>query len=102
MVQEVVGHYLRNGSNPILTVLDCSKAFDTCKFGTMFSKLLDTGLPPIVVRILMVMYEQQYAWVRWGQAVSTRYSITNGTKQVFVASPAMWCVYLDMILKELR
>ena len=49
LVQEVVGHFLRNGSHPILTVLDCTKAFDTCMFGTMFNKLLDTGLPPIVI-----------------------------------------------------
>ena len=102
LVQEVVGHFLRNGSNPILTVLDCSKAFDTCKFGIMFTKLLDTGLPPIVVRTLMLMYEKQYAWVKWGQAVSSRFSITNGTRQGSVASPTLWCVYLDMLIKELR
>ena len=65
LVQEVVGHYLRNGTHPILTVLDCSKAFDTCRFSTMFTKLLDTGMPPIVVRALMFMYQQQYAWVKW-------------------------------------
>ena len=52
LVQEVVGLYLRNGTNPILTVLDCSKAFDTCRFDTMFTKLLHTGMPPIVVRTL--------------------------------------------------
>ena len=102
LVQEVVGHYLRNGSHPILTVLDCSKAFDTCKFSTMFAKLLDTSLPPIVVRTLMQVYEQQYAWVKWGQGVSSRFTITNGTRQGSVASPALWCVYLDLLIKELR
>ena len=102
LVQEVVGHFLRNGSHPILTVLDCSKAFDTCKFGTMFNKLLGKGLPPVVIRTLMYMYEQQYAWVKWGQTVSSRFSISNGTRQGSVASPALWCVYLDMLIKELR
>ena len=102
LVQEVVGHFLRNGSNPILTVLDCSKAFDTCKFGIMFTKLVNSGLPPVVVRILMAMYEQQYAWVRWGGTVSSRFTITNGTRQGSVASPVLWCVYLDMLIKELR
>ena len=37
LVQEVFGHFLRNGSHPILTVLDCSKAFDTCKFSILFN-----------------------------------------------------------------
>ena len=100
LVQKVVGHYLRNGTNPIMTVLDCSKAFDTCMFGTMFNKLLDTGLPPIVIRTMMVVYEQQYAWVKWG--VFRRLNITNGTRQGSVARPVLWCVYLDLLIKELR
>ena len=61
LVQEVVGSFLRNGSHPILTVLDCSKAFDTCKFSILFRKLLDTGLPPVVIRTLIFVYEEQFA-----------------------------------------
>ena len=61
LVTEVVQHYLRNGSHPIVAVLDCSKAFDTCKFGTLFAKLLEKGVPPIVVRAMMTAYEEQYA-----------------------------------------
>ena len=102
LVQEVVGHYLRNGSQPIITVLDCSKAFDTCKFSTLFKKLIQTGLPPVVIRALMTMYQQQYAWVRWGQSVSSRFTISNGTRQGSMASPALWSVYLDLLIKELR
>ena len=58
---EVVQHYLRNGSNPIVTVLDCSKAFNTCRFSTLFTKLLEKGMPPIVVQVMMSIYEDQYA-----------------------------------------
>ena len=82
--------------------MDCSKAFDTCKFETLFKKLLDKGLPPIVVRTLMFMYEQQYARVRWDSAVSNTFTITNGTRQCSVASPTLWCVYLDSLVNELR
>ena len=102
LVQEVVGHFLRNGSHPILTVLDCSKAFDTCKFSILFNKLLNTGLPPIVTRTLMFVYEEQYAWVRWGQTQSDRFPIVNGTRQGSMVSPALWSVYLDLLIKELR
>ena len=102
LVQEVVGHFLRNGSNPILTVLDCSKAFDTCKFSILFNKLLDTGLPPVVTRALVFVYEEQFAWVRWGETRSERFPITNGTRQGSMVSPALWSVYLDMLIKELR
>ena len=29
LVMEVANHFLRHGSNPILTLVDCTKAFDT-------------------------------------------------------------------------
>ena len=102
LVQEVIGHYLRNGSHPIMTVLDCSKAFDTCRFSTLFSKLLDTGMPPVVVRAFMFMYQQQQAWVKWGNSVSSLFNISNGTRQGSMASPSLWTVYLDLLIKELR
>ena len=102
LVQEVAGQFLRNGTNPIITVLDCSKAFDTCRFSTMFTKLLETGMPAIVVRTLMYTYQHQYAWVKWGQSVSDRFMIRNGTRQGSMASPALWSVYLDLLIKELR
>ena len=67
LVSEVVKHFQQGGSNPIITLLDCSKAFDTCKFNILFKKLLDRKLPPIIVRVLIVVYEDQYAWVKWGK-----------------------------------
>ena len=53
LVSEVVKHLLRGGVNPIVTVLDCSKAFDKCKFSLLFKRLLDKGLPPVVTRVLV-------------------------------------------------
>ena len=50
MVMEVVGYYQRRGTPVISTLLDCSKAFDKCLFDVLFQKLLDKGVPAIVVR----------------------------------------------------
>ena len=55
MVTEVVQRLLRTGTNPIVTVLDCNKAFDLCKFSILFEMILENGVPPIVVRCLMSM-----------------------------------------------
>lgn len=98
----MVGHYLREGSHPLVVVLDCSKAFDLCKFDKLFTLLLEKGVPAIIVRTLMHMYEEQYAWVRWGNARSVRFPIVNGTRQGSIASPTFWSVYMDPLLKELR
>ena len=71
LVSGIVQHMLKGGINPILTVLDCSKAFDKCKFSILFNRLLDKGLLPIVVRVLLFIYMEQYRWVKWGDARST-------------------------------
>ena len=102
LVQEVVNHFLRMGSHPIITLLDCSKAFDTCKFSILFSRLLDRGMPAIIVRVIIFVYEEQYAWVKWGSARSDRFSIVNGTRQGSILSPALFSLYVDELLVELR
>ena len=40
LVMEVASYYLRRGTSCILTLLDCSKAFDTCQFSTLFQNFM--------------------------------------------------------------
>lgn len=61
LFNEVSSWYLRAGTPIILCILDASKAFNKCKFSTLFTKLLDRKVPPIVVRALIFVYEQQTA-----------------------------------------
>ena len=104
LVQEVLQHYLREGSKPIAVVLDCSKAFDLAKFDILFERLLtDRRMPAIVVRVLAYSYQEQLAWVRWGRScTSATFGISNGTRQGSVASPAFWSIYLDPLFSLLR
>ena len=104
LVQEVLQHYLQEGSKPIAVVLDCSKAFDLAKFNILFEKLLtDRKMPAIVVRVLAYSYENQKAWVRWGRRCTSKtFDISNGTRQGSGASPTFWSVYLDPLFSLLR
>ena len=102
LVSEVMQHMLRGGINPILTVLDCSKAFDKCKFSLLFQRLLDKGLPPVVIRVIVYMYMEQYGWVKWGDSKSRQMNISNGTRQGAILSPIFWAVYADPLLQRLR
>ena len=60
LVHEVMQHYMRQGSKPIIVVLDCTKAFDMARFDLIFSRLLER-IPAIVVRALTFSYKEQLA-----------------------------------------
>ena len=64
LVTEVCDYYLRRGTPVITVTLDCSKAFDKCRFDKLFGKLIDRNVPAIVVRALIYTYEEQTGCVK--------------------------------------
>ena len=104
MVLEVVQHYFRHNTTVKAAWLDCSRAFDTCVFSILFTKILDRGVPAIIVRGLLAIYTQQRCWVKWSanQTVSRVFGVSNSTRQGSCLSPCIFCVYLDGLLIELR
>ena len=61
---ESVSHFLRNGNEVYTCLMDMSKAFDTVKHSQLFKKLLQQGLPAVIVRYILVSYMYQTANVR--------------------------------------
>ena len=102
LVMEVASYFLRRGTPCLVTVLDCSKAFDTCQFSVLFEKLHKKNLPAIVIRTLICVYEEQTAWVNWGNAKSAVFGIVNGTRQGSVLSPFFFGVYVDELFTNFR
>ena len=61
-------------------LLDCSKAFDKCRFDKLFQKLISKGLPSVVVRVLVFVYQEQEGCVKLGGKKSSTFRVTNGTR----------------------
>ena len=59
LVTEVCDYYLKRGTPVICVTLDCSKAFDKCKFDKLFDNLMNKNVPAIVIRALVYIYEEQ-------------------------------------------
>ena len=102
LVLEVANYYLNKGTPIVCTLLDCSKAFDKCKFSVLFQKLLDRKVPPIVIRVLIFIYEEQEGCVKLAGVHSSSFKITNGTRQGSVLSPTLFSLYLNDLLETLR
>ena len=102
MVYETVDQYLRNGSTVYGCLLDCTKAFNTIEHSTLFQKLLDAQVPPIIIRLLIHMYRNQTANVRWNGIYSKEFLIRNGVRQGAVISPILFNFYMDNLFQLLK
>ena len=60
VVQETISHFLDGGTNPIMVALDMTMAFNKCRFDILFKKI-EAKLLPFVTRILIFVYQRQYA-----------------------------------------
>ena len=66
IVNEVTTYFMRRGTAVVACLLDCSKAFDKCLFDKLFEKLIAKGIPAVVIRVLIFVYEEQQGWVKLG------------------------------------
>ena len=86
---ETIEYYQRNGSDLFACIMDMTKAFDKVRQSKPFWKLVEKGVPPIFIRLLLEMYEKQQANVRWNGVLSNSFPETNGVKQGVVLSPTV-------------
>ena len=99
---ESISHFLRNGSEVYTCLMDMSKAFDMVQHSHLFRKLLDQGMPPVIVRFILASYKEQKANVNWNGVNSRYFGIGNGVKQGAILSAVLYCVYTNELYKELR
>ena len=64
--------------------------------------MIQRGIPAVVVRVLIFVYEEQTSWVNLGDKESTVFGVTNSTRQSSVLSPLLFSIYLDDLLLKLR
>ena len=81
--------------------LDASKAFDRVQHDLFFSKLVDRGMPHIIIRLLMYWYSSQTFVIRWSNILSNCFKVSNGVRQGSVLSPTLFNVYIDCLSLKL-
>ena len=102
MVLETIAYYKSKGSNVHVLLLDASKAFDRVDYVKLFEKLVNKGMCPLTIRLLLNMYTHQKLQVKWNNTKSDKFSVTNGVRQGGVLSPYLFSFYMDELLVKLK
>ena len=66
LVNLVTTYFMRHGTAVTACLLDCSKAFDKFQFDKLFEKLIIKGLPAVVIRVRIFVYQEQEGCVKLG------------------------------------
>ena len=99
---ETISYFLRNGSEVFTCLMDMTKAFDLVRHSIMFRKIITAGLSLIFVRLLIFIYVNQFANVRWNGLFSEFFSMRNGVRQGAVLSAIFYCIYMNDLFEILR
>ena len=87
-------HSIR-GALYTINLLWLTKAFDRVNHWTLFRKLLNQGVPVILIRILLYWYRTQTFCIKWGSTTSEFFNVSNGVRQGGILSPYLLIVYID-------
>ena len=82
--------------------IDYSKAFDTVKHDSLVELLQSLDVDDADTRLLTNLYWPQTAAVRCDKDLSEWMSIKQGVRQGCVASPHLFALYTEMIMREIE
>ena len=100
-LKDVIDMYRRGNSSVLVGFIDASKAFDRVNHFKLFTKLRQRGVPDAYTRILAFWYANQSVRIKWGDTVSTPFSVGNGVRQGGILSPALFNLYMDDLSVQL-
>ena len=102
VLKEVINYYLNNNSDVYSCFIDASKVFDRVRHDKLFEILVDRGMPAIIIRMMLDLYQRQVMRTVWENHYSTQFGTSNGIRQGGVISPVFYCLYVDILLKSLE
>ena len=79
-----------------------TKAFDVTMHSLLFTKMLKAGLSAIFVCLLIFIYTEQFANVRWNSQLSSVFSMHNGVRQGAILSALAYWFYCEQLFTLLE
>ncbi len=85
-----------------MLLLDATEAFDGVKYSKLFNLLLERGICPLMVRLLLNMSLISTAVVSWNGVISDQFKLCYGVKQGSVISPLLFAMYINPLIQDLN
>ena len=101
ILKETVFNYCKGNSCVYACFLDISKAFDSIDHGILIEKLLQMGIPEMIVDLIKYWYSNQYVKVRYNSNYSGEWKICNGVRQGGVLSGLFFSLYIDGLISKI-
>ena len=91
-LKEIVEYYKSHSTSVYICFMDASKAFDRVNHWTLFKKMIDSGMPPIFVRLIVTWYCEQHGAQRY--PLSLMFPMVC-VKAVFCLHYFLTCTWID-------
>ena len=101
LLKETFYSYTSDGNMAYGLFVDLSKAFDTVDHSLLGQIMIQRGIPPDVIYLLMHYIRNQKARVLWNGEKGQYFYIEKGVRQGGILSPMLFKLYIDHILKEI-
>ena len=100
MFKETIYKYTSEKSNLHCAMIDSSKAFDKIYLNILFTTLLDTNMPPLLVYILKFLCENIGVRVNVNNEFGSTFKVGNGTRQGGILSPFLFNFYINEVFNS--
>ena len=102
VMKNVIDYCRSYNSSVYSCFLDATKCFDKINHCTLFHKLIQRGIPLLLVRLLVYWYRNQTFNVKWGNSTSSYFHVKNGVRQGGILSPYLFTIYVNDLSKKLN
>ena len=101
LLKETFFSYTREGNSAYGLFVDLSKAFDTVDHSLLGKIMIQRGIPPDIIYLLLHYMRNQRARVLWNGEKGQYLYIDKGVRQGGILSPTLFKLYIDHILEEI-
>ena len=99
-LQQIIEKYLENGKPIYALFLDYSKAFDSVSHIGLWKILKKLNTPSHIIQLFQSLYEDCTAVVRLNCGTTDDININRGVRQGCPASPILFNLYTEQIVRE--